>query len=542
MFDVRPRCVQRLITALQRYNKLIVLGSSSQGKTYTTAIYALLSWLQDPSGTAWRLISVTGSHARDVAFSAIQRAYSESIIPFPGHAMCDYIGNDNKDRHAGISLISVRDGQSGRNAVQGLHPQRRPRPSLLHGDSTRCRIMIDECENVPSACYTGLENFLGNLEVGTTRIQSVLCCNPFDLTSRTAQLAEPIGGWSSLDIDLCDEYESRENFHVLRLDAAKSENVLLRRKVFAGFQTYEGFKELERNSSTFMGFGRGMYNLTAAADQIIPYQLLAPDRFFGQYIFHAGTTTDCAAVDLAFRGDDVVLFWGTYGQASSYLLPGSSAVAQLSETRWVLQLNNYFTLPKLLTQAQYHQIKDRCETLGVPLHMLAVDSTGVGQGVADLFVENHYDILPISWDQGATEQKILDEDRHVAKDLYLNISAELWFGVRAWLEADFIRANSNIEMSRIKKELLGRRWKRSSRISKSNQPLFAVEAKEEYKGRNMGKSPDVADSLCMLLMLVSMRGQSRAQRAPVKKVISQSSLQGDDASIAIKPIDWSEAA
>jgi len=46
------------------------------GKTYTCTAYLILDWLADVEFTACRIVSVTGGHALEQAFSAMQNAVS----------------------------------------------------------------------------------------------------------------------------------------------------------------------------------------------------------------------------------------------------------------------------------------------------------------------------------------------------------------------------------------------------------------------------------------------------------------------------------
>jgi hypothetical protein len=47
--------------------------------------------------------------------------------------------------------------------------------------------------------------------------------------------------------------------------------------------------------------------------------------------------------------------------------------------------------------------------------------------------------------------------------------------------------------------MTGRRRKSSGRIGSTGEPLTAIEKKSDFKARYGGKSPDVSDSLVMML-------------------------------------------
>jgi hypothetical protein len=122
LFDARPASVKRIFRAIEAEPKLILLGCGSAGKTYTTAAWFLLDWLKDPLYTNSKVISTSAGHAKANVFSTLNMLHEAAIIALPGERLDGFIGVSTKNRHAGISRISIPQGASGRGALQGFHP------------------------------------------------------------------------------------------------------------------------------------------------------------------------------------------------------------------------------------------------------------------------------------------------------------------------------------------------------------------------------------------------------------------------------------
>jgi len=142
---------------------------------------------------------------------------------------------------------------------------------------SRVRALLDEAEEIPSGVWEGVANLLAS-GWGPETVKVCCATNPRDVTSKLAQLAEPVTGWTTLNMDTDTEWVSAERWQVLRLDGATTENVAERKLVFPGFLTFDGFQkyalELGGQSPKYLTFGRAMYPLAALQNTIIPYSLL----------------------------------------------------------------------------------------------------------------------------------------------------------------------------------------------------------------------------------------------------------------------------
>jgi hypothetical protein len=100
-----------------------------------------------------------------------------------------------------------------------------------------------------------------------------------------------------------------------------------------------------------------------------------------------------------------VLCVGRYGKSSSYRT-AQGEVVNLAVPRYVVQIDQFFTLDKSLRiEAKANDIIERCRQLGVPMGMLALDSTGTGHGLVDLLLERGHPVLPVAWGSAATHRR-----------------------------------------------------------------------------------------------------------------------------------------
>jgi hypothetical protein len=513
VFDPAPPSVNKIFDTIENNAKSIILGAGSQGKSYGTICYLFLDWLADPEFTAVRITSVTGGHAKEVAFSAIQRFWHGSILKLPGVAQTEYVGLSTKDRHASISVLPVPPGEEGRQVLRGFHPIRRPVPHPKYGVLSRIRVLLDEAIMIPATIWIGVGNVLSNLNE-TDTVKVIACANPTDPMSILANMSQPVkGGWAGVDIDNDTEWISKDGWAVLRLDAATSPNVVQRRLVYDGYMTIEGYMEYVLKGvdhPLYESLARGIFPRSASPDCIIPNSWL-DDGFVGQFLFEpGGTSVMVAGVDLAYTGDDCIFFLGQYGKSCRWVPGGSTKVIQMTEPdgtpskpKYVLQLEQYFTLPpKARSGERYEQIQSLVKKHGVAYEFLSLDATGAGRGTVDNFIERGYKVREISWGGSATDKKILEEDTLRANERFTDITSEMYHAAARWIEGGFVKKRHYCDPDdRLRTELTGRRCKPSARLGPPphHEPLMGIEKKEEFKARYGSRSPDVADAFVMML-------------------------------------------
>ncbi|HEX3445673.1 MAG TPA: hypothetical protein VHS80_13240 [Chthoniobacterales bacterium] len=511
LFDARPQSVKRIFRAIEAEAKLILLGCGSAGKTYTTAAWFLLDWLKDPLYTNSKVISTSAGHAKANVFSTLNMLHESAIIALPGERLDGFIGCSTKNRHAGISRVSIPQGTTGRGALQGFHPLPRSSIDPVFGPVGRVRAFIDEAEEVPLGLWSGLSNMLLSMK-GSNLIKVICACNPRNVLSPLANEAQPDKGWNRVVIDEDKEWMSKERWKVVRIDGADLENVVQQTEVYPGFMTFSGYENLRMkgggNTPDYYTMARGMYPLEGVANTVIPISFL--DQLFGTLVF-VGRSIPCGGLDVAFEGDDEVIFFaGRYGLCSGYRLAREKEVTMFDEPRYCYQGDQWYSLPKLRTLELAEAVVELCGDLNIGPDWMLVDRTGNGTGVHDALLSNWSPLVHgVNWGMSATDKRVLEDDSHKAIEEFDGIDTEMYMTLRKWIEFDYCKLSPNMDVEKLNKELTQRRYQL---VGKGPTGLgrVAIQSKKEFKKIN-GWSPDRADGLVMCLHQARLNGPEKAR-------------------------------
>jgi hypothetical protein len=518
LFDPRPECVQRIWNSITSEPKLILMGCGSAGKTYSSAAWFLLDWLRDPQYTNTKIMSSTAGHAKSNIFSTLHMLHAESRVKLPGVRLDGFIGLDTKNRHAGISRVSIPQGENQKAALSGFHPLPRNAPDSIFGNVGRVRGLIDEAEEVAHGLWLGISNMLLSMQ-GSDLIKVVAACNPRDVLSPLAMYAQPDCGWNRVQVDRDKEWISKERWKVVRIDGADLENVREKRMVYQGFMTFGGFENLRLkgggNSPEYWTLGRGMYPLEGTANTIIPLSYL--DQITGTLLF-VGPVVPVGSLDVAFEGDDEMIFTASrYGQAAGWRDPRNGQVYHFDKSRYCLQVDQFFALPKIRTIEQADRVIELCERLAIAPEWFLCDRTGVGTGLHDALISMWDEgVKGVNWGESATEKKILDDDTHLAFEEHDGLCTEMYMALRRWIEFNYIKFSPTLDTDKLFKELTQRKYALSTK-GPTDLMRMRIQPKKEFKA-TYGWSPDRADSLVMGLHHVRMEGPERA-RATARSVV-----------------------
>lgn len=530
LFNPEPKSVRDIFRCIRDNAKLIILGSAAASKTYSVVAWLLLDWIRDPEFTEIKLISTTAGHADENLFSTLHGLHESSIVPLPGIRQDGFIGLDPRNKHGAITLKSIPPGEDGKGALQGFHPIPRRTNHPLFGRSSRGRAFFDEGEKVPLGAWPGVDNFCASMH-GTETIKAIWATNPADVTSMLAQRSEPPKGWSRVIADEDFEWESREKWHVLRIDGAETENVRSGQNVYPGFLTIEGYRDLQLkgggNSPAYWTFGRGLYPLTGTDQALISVNLL--DEARGEFVFNH-TVVDVAGEDLAFEGDDLVkLALLRYGEAVGFKPLGLDKVELFDEPRWAVQLDQILDLPKLRTEAQYEQSRLFVEEAGVDPEWYALDRTGSGTGVYDLMVSRWSTaVTGVHWGEAATDKKIMEESSDLANEICDGIHTEMHWALRLWIEFGYFAIGPHVETRDLFSQLSNRKIKPMGKTKQGKQQM-RLQSKKEFKARN-GRSPDDGDAVALGLHICRINGQEKAamSRHRRKKLLPRETVRKGD--------------
>lgn len=505
-FDPRPHFSQLIFEGLKTSAAVMLMGSASASKSYSTGVYFLLDWLRDPEFTCVKVLGPSEKHLADNLFTHLINLHQSASIPLPGEVGDLYIGLSRRERFSSISGVVVPIGKKASGRLQGgkAGGKKRKKPHPIFGTSGRLRIFMDESEKIPAGIWKDVDNVFSNLD-GLETFKIVCAFNPEDKNGPSGSRCEPVTGWAHFNIDTDEKWYSKRGWHVIRLDGFKGENVIYKRKIFAGLQTWEGISKTIENAGGYES--PGYYTMARAAFPpslgnmaIIPQGMVEGSR--GAFIWYE-PPTPIGAADLALEGGDVAPFyWGEVGLAVGYKTPPSIRHPQgqtlmfLDESersivRPALQVTGRVGLEPGDSIAVAKQIIDVANKLGIKPGALAVDSTGLGQGIFDI-LKNMWsvEVIGVSYMQSASDSKILEEDSKTAKEEYDRACTELWFAMRKFFEHAIMLIAPSIDMSKLGGQLSKRHF--------SPGKINRVESKKEYKARE-GASPDDADGLSLLI-------------------------------------------
>lgn len=164
----------------------------------------------------------------------------------------------------------------------------------------------------------------------------------------------------------------------------------------------------------------------------------------------------------------------------------------------VLQIDQLLPMAKHDdTVMMAEEIMGRCKMLNITPEWLAVDKTGYGFGTWSHLNKVWGDVFGVSWNEKATERKILAEDQDAADKQCDGVMSEMWWAFRRWLmpQCAAVLINPIIPQQPIHTQLTSRRYK-------TGKNGIKVEPKDEYMARNGGVSPDEADAFVMLVHVV----------------------------------------
>jgi hypothetical protein len=502
VFDVRPKSVRRIWDTLDRYPKILCMGAGVQGKTYTATVKFFLRWLEDPQNTAVKVVSTTAGHARSNAFAGFKRLHTEAALPLPGILRYDFIGLNTDARYASIEQVAIKPGEDGRAALRGFHPIPRRVPHPKFGNLSVVILMLDEADDVPAGAWTGVDNIVSG-QTAQGNVSVYAATNPIKSSSEFSVRATPVHGWEIVNADHTFEWEGKEGWHVIRLDARQSENYKERKEVFKGLMTYEAAKGYEAkgiNHPDYSTFVLGLYPKASAQFYVCPPYLLGD--IVGTYHF-VRAPYDLAVEDPAFAegGDKAVFTSARYGLTDGWT--DKDGKFHEIPRRWCIQLDQQFEMPKRNTLDMGQDVIDLCRKLHVHPEWFAADCTGMGHGLTDYLLQRFGDILAIQWGEAATEHKILEEDTEFAADRYDGLVTEMWFAFSRWVEYGYVKISPMVQTRELFHELSTRLYRTMSKTK------VRVSSKAEYKSANSGRSPDFADSAIMIVHLVRLRGEDR---------------------------------
>lgn len=510
MFNAEPECVRRVFESLHSNAKVLLQGASSMGKSYNAGAWMYLDWRRDPLYTSVKCVGTSEDQVRKHVFAHIVKLHRSASISMPEDIIVRdsdmWMGVRDAGFEFGITAIAYKRSEETSGGVKGYKSMAvRPEKHPQFGYMSRLRLLGDEGQNWPGGPFQDLNTWVSQIE-GIEFVKIAIAYNPESISQTVVKMAEPAHGWDQSDLDKLYDWESGYGWRVCRLDAAKSENVVARKKIYHGLQTYDGFmgylKAGGDTSPAYMCFARGFPPLQGAVNTVVPPSW--PQQARGEAVF-LETPVNVAAVDLAYMGvDSAQMAVGRWGLASGWTDSNGKYTKFMdrlnvasAKPRHVLQIDQLIPLEKHDdTVKMAEEIMGKCNLMEIKPEWVGVDKTGAGFGTFSHLNKVWGEVIGIGWGEKSTENLILAEDKEPASKVCDGVMSEMWWAFRRWLDprACAVLINPIIPPHPIQTQLTSRRY-----VTGRNG--IKVESKEDYKARNQ-KSPDEADALIMMVHVI----------------------------------------
>jgi hypothetical protein len=466
--------------------------------------------------TAIDIVAPNASHLRKVLFADIQKLYNMSAIPLPGKADSEAISTDKKSGY-GIFPVCITRGANSKGELKGRHPTPRSHMHPLFGWLTRRFVLIDEAQEVSENLFSILGNLTASVEEGDfDHVKIVMVANPKERESRFGQNCKPPKGWPDGE-DGSEEWISETGWVTIRLNTMLSENILERRQVFYGFQTWDSVQAVlqkcggDDQHPEMWTFVYGMFPPGGSMATIINLNWMS--RCEGEFIFDTKTTA-FGAFDPAYTGDMPAFATGRTGRSAAFRKYDGTVLA--FEPRMVLQVDAVTILTRSAdTTVLAEELMSICKNLDITPERLAIDKTGSsgvydicrrqwnqkvkGMSASDPRAAEPVAIIGVSYSTKPTKSKICEEDSTLPYDVFRLLCDELWFAAAKFFEFQSVGVSKNVD-AKTRQELTGRK----GGFKAGNLKRKSIEPKAAYKARTGLPSPDRADAVTMLIHAVRM--------------------------------------
>lgn len=513
LFNPEPESAQRVWRAFEQANYILLMGAASMSKSYSMGVRLMLEWIRDPEYTNIKVLGPSENHLEDNLFTHLVTLHRQSTIPLPGVVGKLFIGLDSRARKGAITGVVIPLGKKAAGRIQGSKRTNRKTPHPAFGELSRMFIFLDEIANIPEGVWKDIDNVIASSQ-GDDGLKIIGAFNPTNLHDQVGLRVEPPGGWAAFDPEKDVDWTSTRGWRVVRLDAARCENVVSGKVLYPGLQTKDGFEKLIRNaggldSPGYWSMGRGCFPPSGIPMSIIPAGMLTDLKC--EVIWY-DRPVPLGAVDLALLGGDTAVFTkGSFGMASGLKFPATldhpngktvmfKNAKQQTFPRNILHVESMIKMPKGETRAITDEIKRLARAFSIRPDWLCVDRTGNGQGVYDLLRFEFGEVIGVNFSEGTTERRIMVEDHAPTNELYDRIQTELWFAARKFIEFVYCKFAPGVDTEELYPQLTQRRYKMMGQKAK-------VEKKEEFQSRSNGKSPDEADSFTLLVHCARMASQ-----------------------------------
>lgn len=503
---------ERMLKAMI-YNKFTGLaGAGSSGKSDAAALFAIVDWLSAPTERMFLVCSTTLAAARGRIWKSISELWNaleanwerRGMVP-PGK-MVESKGrivgldiNGKWSEGVGIWLIAAGKDDEG-EADKKLKGLKAPTGGCL-------RLVADEFSDLGMCVFTAM---VGNMS-STPNFKGIGMANPGSKLTPFARFVTPKKGWNSLSVGMTD-WETEFGI-CLSFDAHSSPRALApeHERVLPNgdyvHDLYDWMPSPQYIAQAKLAFGedsveywaqiRGMFcptgmertvwselELLNAKERVKPEEWDRPPEKF------------VAALDPAFvtDGDRSPIVWGECGLIKGKKVMNVAGFKIIAEASGIVLSDDGEENQITVSENVINQFREHCRFHSVPPKHAGFDGTGGGVSFGQwLHTKWSHAVHAIRFNEKPVDRR---PDSQNEFTIYRNRVTQLWVQPKALVREGQIRG---IPMEIIE-ELCMRKWAPNHTATTS-----CVESKRDMKKR-IGKSPDLADTFCILVEVAILNG------------------------------------
>ena len=473
--------LELLTWAWCNYRTLSVIGHASAGKTHTFAHVGFTHYIADAPNT---ILTLTSTHLRGLR----SRLWSDVVSA----ATTNTAGNIMSIRAHDLTLRPVQMHGENKYVCEGIAVDRgQEAVEKIQGNHSRNHrlLIIDEAQGTPGAIFEAAANLMTDND-----FRMAMLANPTTKYSEFGSWCEPKIGWSKVDSEVDDWWETARGGVCVRLDGMKSANMKTNKSYFPFLIDQKYVDSVEAaygyNSPRYWIFVRGWFPPDGTLGTIFPSNVLSMGEKKKVYNFNP---TPCASLDPAFEGgDECVIQFGEFGEADGHEFAFNllESFPILVEVREGGDPMDYLIAERVI---------NLCTERGVEPENFIMDSTGAGRGVAAILQKQWgYHIEKCYFGGKATDRFLKVGDDRNCHELFDRFVSELWFSTRAFMEEGLV-GNLTVEFKTLREQLAARNYETV------HDKKDSIETKRIMKKR-VGYSPDHADAFCMFTELFKRKG------------------------------------
>ena len=481
------RILRAMIGVWEKKRFLGLAGCSSSGKSDGVALGMLMFYWARPSDTYGFAISTTKQGARTKIWKSITQLWGQAErVGCPGKLIDSegYIkGVDkrgNLTRNSGIILMAAGSGSEAADACSNLQGAKNPQVIVAGDEFT---------ELGPGILKTAWQNMTSN-----DQLLFVAMANPNLLTDAFGEMNEPVDGWKSLDLSVerwktkygwCERFNAEKSPRIKSLDGERY-----------FWQPDQAYCDL--NAEAFGRQSRGYYRFVLAfwCPEGVSNTIYSEVEFLNCSALHEDeprwdeSPAMLSALDPAYSRD------GDRSQAAYAKLGKVDGRAHLHFCGFPAIQDDVANVKVPVTHQVVREWKRlSVEEWGARPTRCIMDGTGGGQVVGEIVdVEWSPAVQKVNFKNKASDRTVVFRTEEVG---FYNKNSELWMQMKQYLRANQISGISKAAMA----ELVQREY------HKSENRLLRVESKEDFKSRNGGRSPDLADVVLLMVEKAITLGQ-----------------------------------